>query len=524
MASDRTRIREDTPAANGQAEEPGSARALDQRTSDGRAVPAASAAALPEITPDQLERLRQDEAEQIVLGEAMADPRGAEKVAASVASDDFVRQTHKRIFQCICAVYERHGMAPPPAVLAELRERYPDAAAQCGLDYLEALIALAPGYGFPEAYIAALKRATLRRKLLELAEKLQRAALSRERPEQAVQQALEAIATLQTHSGLPAPLCPAAATAEEIAQTSWVWERWLPRGHITILAGQPGVGKSALALEMCRRALLGLEWPDGTPAQEAVEKAAYCDSEGAQAINVERMRRWGVPMGDVLLWGPGGLGRMQLTDPEAVASMYNAVRAHNIGLVVIDSLRAALGPGLDENDSRVAAVLTPWAELARDTGTALVIVHHFRKTKETEGSRASVERLRGSGAIAAVARLIVAIDKPAPEGKAVRVSVIKSNLGPLPEPLGMVIGEEGLEFTAEAPAPPRRDSAVARAEEFLRAQLQQRPMCFGELQRLAAERGISKNSLYRARQKMGLVVVPDKRDPRRRLWSLSARE
>jgi replicative DNA helicase len=485
-------------------------------------VASSTAAELPEISPKQLERLHQDEAEQIVLGEAMADPRGAHKVTATVAAEDFASATHRHIYRCIRAVYERHGFAPPPAVFAELKERYPDTAARCGVEYLEALLLLAPGYGFPEAYIEALKRASLRRKLVEAAHRLHQTALSDRPPEETLQEALQRMSALHAAAGATALLCPASATAEEIAHTTWVWEKWLPRGHITILAGQPGVGKSALALEVCRRGLLGLDWPDNTPISQPLEKVVYCDSEGAQAINIERMLKWGVPTEAVLLWGAGGLGRLQLTDHQTVASMYNAIRKERIGLVVIDSLRAALGAGLDENDSRVAAVLTPWAELARDTGIALLIVHHFRKIKESESPRASVDRLRGSGAIAAVARVILALDKPDAEEDTVRVSVIKSNLASLPEPLGMIIGPDKIEFTTDAPAPPRRDSVVAQAEEFMRAQLAHRPMSFGELQRRAAEVGISKNSLYRARQKLGIVVVPDQTDPRRKLWSLPA--
>jgi len=519
MASDQTSIRAETPALNSQAE---TDTGLGDLTTERAGAIAAREGALPEISLDQLHRLRQDEAEQIVLGEAMADPRGAEKVTATVLADDFALEIHRHIFRCIRAVHERHGVAPPPAVFADLRERYPDTAARCGVEYLEALMALAPGYGFPEAYIEALKRASLRRKLLEAAHRLHQAALSERPPEEALQEALEHITALHATAGTTALLCPASATAEEIAQTTWVWENWLPRGHITILAGQPGVGKSALALEICRRGLLGLDWPDRTPIAEPLEKVVYCDSEGAQAINIERMRKWGVPIETVLFWGAGGLGRLQLTDHQALTSMYNAIRKERIGLVVVDSLRAALGAGLDENDSRVAAVLTPWAELARDTGIALLVVHHFRKIKDGESPRASVDRLRGSGAIAAVARVILALDKPDPEEDIVRVSVIKSNLGPLPQALGMAITADRLEFTTDAPAPPRRDSAVAQAEEFLRAALAHRPISFGELQRRAAEIGVSKNSLYRARQKLGIVVVPDKKDPRRKLWSLPA--
>jgi len=40
----------------------------------------------------------------------------------------------------------------------------------------------------------------------------------------------------------------------------WAWEGWLPKGMLTILASESGIGKSALGLRVCASFLSGVDW------------------------------------------------------------------------------------------------------------------------------------------------------------------------------------------------------------------------------------------------------------------------
>src|SRR5262245_7131954 len=42
----------------------------------------------------------------------------------------------------------------------------------------------------------------------------------------------------------------------------WLWERRLPVGQLTLLAGDPGTGKSLVALDLAARVSTGALWPD----------------------------------------------------------------------------------------------------------------------------------------------------------------------------------------------------------------------------------------------------------------------
>src|SRR5437660_9922117 len=45
----------------------------------------------------------------------------------------------------------------------------------------------------------------------------------------------------------------------------WLWPRYLARGKLAILDGDPGMGKSLLALDLIARLTRGGPMPDGSP-------------------------------------------------------------------------------------------------------------------------------------------------------------------------------------------------------------------------------------------------------------------
>ena len=44
----------------------------------------------------------------------------------------------------------------------------------------------------------------------------------------------------------------------------WLWNGWLARTELHLIAGTPGVGKTTLALRMAATVSSGADWPDGT--------------------------------------------------------------------------------------------------------------------------------------------------------------------------------------------------------------------------------------------------------------------
>lgn len=52
-------------------------------------------------------------------------------------------------------------------------------------------------------------------------------------------------------------------------ETSWLWPDRLPLGHVTVVAGEAGSGKSLLSAEIAARASNGEGWPDAPDKRPA---------------------------------------------------------------------------------------------------------------------------------------------------------------------------------------------------------------------------------------------------------------
>ena len=52
----------------------------------------------------------------------------------------------------------------------------------------------------------------------------------------------------------------------ESEKLDWLWEKRIPRGELTILDGDPGLGKSLITLDLAARITTGRPMPDGTHA------------------------------------------------------------------------------------------------------------------------------------------------------------------------------------------------------------------------------------------------------------------
>lgn len=303
-----------------------------------------------------------------------------------------------------------------------------------------------------------------------------------------------------------------------IGDVSWAWQPWLPKGFVTIVAAEVGIGKSVLCLRIAASFLRGDPWPDGITC-EGQGAVLWCETEAAQALNLARAKAWGLPIERIyspkIADNPITDVELDLTEhQDEVTAMANWP---DVKLVIVDSLRGAHRG--DENSSSIEVV--KWlAQLARDTDKPVLLTHHLRKRGlfDLDG-QISLDRVRGSSAIIQTSRVVWAIDKPDVGIEARRLSVIKSNLTRFPEPVGLEIGDAGIEF-GEAPEKPHEDTPSERAVDLLRALLDDGPMKQPDIQHEADGAGISIATLKRVKKKLGIVA---KRKPDGWYWALPAR-
>ena len=237
-----------------------------------------------------------------------------------------------------------------------------------------------------------------------------------------------------------------------VAQTTWLWDNWIPNGYVTILAAEPGTGKSGLALWLVHSYLDGRPWPDAgeVPRDPATRKVLWLETDDCHGALRDRIATWDVRADAIVMLGDDGLEHADLSVAATVDKVRNLAAALDCGMIVIDTLSGAHPK--DENSAAMRSLMSDLASLARDLNVPVICCHHLRKKSPLEGAEATMDRLRGSSAIAAGARSIIGLDKLRGLTKnddgmeKARMRVIKANLCLPPQPLCYWIDSEGLQF------------------------------------------------------------------------------
>ncbi len=231
----------------------------------------------------------------------------------------------------------------------------------------------------------------------------------------------------------------------ETQEVHWLWDKHLPLGKITLLDGDPGMGKSLLALNLAARVSSGLPMPDGTPGQQGGVILIAPEDGAADTLKPRLEAAGGDPSRILLLNTVQGLDakKMQVVDrpfslSQDLELLEQAIKQTNALLVVLDPLMAVLGHNVDSSrDQDIRAVFTPLAQLAERTGCAILLIRHLKKGP----SHNALYRGAGSIGIIAAARtgLLVAQD-PYDEHKRI-LATTKNNLSQKAPHLSYQIGE-----------------------------------------------------------------------------------
>lgn len=287
----------------------------------------------------------------------------------------------------------------------------------------------------------------------------------------------------------------------------WCWRSWLPAGLLTMICGEQGSGKSAVALRLAGVFAAGLPWPDGSPAPDDQPGCAlWLETESFLAGHTGRADKMGIATSRILTpFKDDPLRQPRLDDAGDQALIMATAMLPEVAFIVVDSLSA--GHRQDENSPAMRGVVGWLAQIASETQKPVLIVHHLRKRNQLEPLDVTLDRVRGHSSTTQYARIVLGIDTPNPDDLGhKRLGVIKSNLCAPPNPLGFRIDGGGVHFCAAPEAPGRPETQLDRAVDFVRSQLRQ-PMPASELIEAATAYGISEKTLSRARQALKIVTV-----------------
>src|SRR5262245_47364304 len=131
-------------------------------------------------------------------------------------------------------------------------------------------------------------------------------------------------------------------SAIEPVPVTWLWEPYLARGKLTLLDGDPGVGKSMVTVDLAARLSRGSPMPGGTAGGEP-KIVLLLNAEDDPADTVQpRAATAGADLGRLIhVSGPGGV---PLRFPADVPALEEVVRRFAADLVVIDPMMAFFPP------------------------------------------------------------------------------------------------------------------------------------------------------------------------------------
>lgn len=328
-------------------------------------------------------------------------------------------------------------------------------------------------------------------------------------------------------------------TPEAIA---WLWNGWLAAGKMHVFGGAPGTGKTTISMGLAATVTTGGRWPDGTRSIAGNVVIWSGEDDPADTL-IPRLALSGADLSRVYFIADIRDGNERRSfDPARDMEPLRRKLAEigGVRLLIVDPVVSAIA-GDSHKNAEVRRGLQPLVDLAGSMRCALLGITHFSKGT---GGRDPVERLTGSLAFGALARVVLVAAKHQEEGddgRTVRLFCrAKSNIGPddggfeydlhqaeLKTHPGIfassVLWGEAVEgaarellATADATGDDGEGGTLADAKRFLADLLADGPMRAGAVFKDADQAGYSKRSIQRA---ANAIKVERHKDGMRGGWS-----
>ena len=291
----------------------------------------------------------------------------------------------------------------------------------------------------------------------------------------------------------PVPVMKMSEVEETVVQ--WLWYPFIPFGKVTLIQGNPGKGKTWLAMAIAAYCTNGKELPNALPIEPF--NVLYQTAEDGIADTIKpRLAKCGADMTRVRFINEEEK-QLSMTDDR----IEKAIRQNNVRLMIMDPIQAYLGANVDMNRANeIRPLFRHLSTIAERTGCAIVLIGHLNKSS---GSQSDYRSL-GSIDIAAAVRSILFVEKVEKE-KEQDIRVVyqqKDSLAKKENPVAFSLGEEGLKWLGEydisiedllmGKAGTKKETKLEKAQKLILELLTKRKvMCLEELEAELLAYGIS---------------------------------
>ena len=299
--------------------------------------------------------------------------------------------------------------------------------------------------------------------------------------------------------------CLADVVAEKV---DWLWEPYIPLCHLTIIEGDPGLGKSWLSLGIATGVSLGRGLPNVSALPPRNVLLLSCEDSLAATIRprldsmrADANRVWAID--DVATFEDDGLRRLEAHIVETAAA-----------LVIVDPFVAYFGSGDLNRANQTRKVMSALADIAERQHCAIVLIRHL-----TKGARdKSIYRGQGNIGITAACRSALLVGADPDDRNKRAMAHIKCNLAPLGPTISYSIETGRFTWAGISDLTPERilaaegqdDGRKTEAVQFLRELLSNGPMRKKDIDEQATGAGIAKATLRRAKRALHVVSTPSR--------------
>lgn len=305
-------------------------------------------------------------------------------------------------------------------------------------------------------------------------------------------------------------------------EVDWLWAQRIPLGKLTIISGDPDLGKTWLILDLIARITTGREMPDGSPNPFGGERrdALWASSEDEDEDTIlGRVKMLGGDPSRVhslqFVLDEGKQRTLRLDQHQERLDQWLALHPL-VAVAALDPLAAFVGKINSHNDAEVRGLLTPLSKIANNRRVAILGNNHLNKN--AEGGTA-IYRSMGSIGFVAAARSAWLVTRDSDEPKDRRLFLkVKNNLASEDKPnLAFRVGKahngiswEKEEVTATADealttltpsSAPKREEA----KEWITNLLKDGPVASEEVETKAKSDGLNRATLFAAKKELGVT-------------------
>ena len=409
-----------------------------------------------------------EEAELAVLGSMLSSKEAVSKSIQWLTPDVFYKDAHGKIFSAMELLFDKGEPVDTVSVI-DLLKKNKELESVGGTYFITGLVESVPTAAHVERYSKIVMEKALLRSLITLSHTIAKEAYEDSQDVadilDTVEQSIFSITQNRLKGGFTQinDIVVAALEKLELIRASGGSVIGVPsglldldditsgfqEGDLIIIAGRPGMGKTALALSMIRNAALeadvgvgmfSLEMANHQLAMRLLCAEARVDSHFVRTgkLPAKLWKNLGLSAGDL------EKAPIYLDDSPALTVLELRAKArrlkaeHNIGMIVVDYLQLMQGPrGVENRQQEISVISRSLKALAKELSIPVVALSQLSRAVEQRADRKpQLSDLRESGAIEQDADVVIFLYRPwvysqedEDEGKA-EIIVAKQRNGP----------------------------------------------------------------------------------------------